>query len=61
VATPPNPARQNARQFFVFDGFKGVLSVIKCQEFMPDPSDSHPWQVFSIGVNEISGFKIIFL
>ena len=26
-------------QIFVFDGFKRVLSVIKCQEFMPDPSD----------------------
>ncbi len=24
----------------MFDGFKGVLSVIKCQEFMPDPSDA---------------------
>jgi hypothetical protein len=39
AATLPNPARQNAMQIFVFDGFKRVLSVIKCQEFMPDPSD----------------------
>ena len=40
AATLPNPAHQNAMQIFVFDGFKRVLSVIKCQEFMPDPSDS---------------------
>ena len=26
-------------QIFVFDGFKRVLSVIKCQDFMPDPSE----------------------
>jgi len=37
--SPPKQVRQNAMQIFVFDGFKRVLSVIKCQEFMPDPSD----------------------
>ena len=36
VATLPNPMRQNARPILGFDGFK---SVIKYQEFMPDPSD----------------------
>jgi hypothetical protein len=39
--SPPKQVRQNAMQIFVFDGFKRVLSVIKCQEFMPDPSDSY--------------------
>ena len=32
--------RQNARPILVFDGFKSVISVIKYQEFMPDPSEN---------------------
>jgi hypothetical protein len=31
--------RQNARSILAFDGFKRVISGIKYQEFMPDPSD----------------------
>jgi hypothetical protein len=39
AATPRNPVRQNARPILGFDGFKSVISVIKYQEFMPDPSE----------------------
>jgi hypothetical protein len=70
VATPPNPARQNAMQFFVFDGFKRVLSVIKCQEIMPDPSDAkicgfiNLWNALHLyseqhGTQSISGLKAV--
>jgi len=37
--TPRNPVRQNARPILALAGFKCAISVIKYQEFMPDPSD----------------------
>jgi hypothetical protein len=36
--------RQNAGPILAFDGFKRVISVIKYQEFMPDPSDRNQRQ-----------------
>ena len=39
AATLRNPMRQNARPVLALAGFKRVISVIKYQEFMPDPSD----------------------
>jgi hypothetical protein len=38
AAARPSPVRQNAGPILAFDGFKRVLSTIKYQELMPDPS-----------------------
>ena len=40
--------RQNARPILVFDGFKSVISVIKYQQFMPDPSDQVLQQITKV-------------
>ena len=33
---------QNGVRILAFDGFKRMSSVIKYQDFMPDPSDARP-------------------
>ena len=38
---PPNRVRQNARPILALAGFKRVISVIKHQEFMPDPNGAN--------------------
>jgi hypothetical protein len=39
---PPNSMLQNGVRILAFDGFKRMSSVIKYQDFMPDPSDLAP-------------------
>ena len=48
--TPRNPARQNARPILALAGFKSVISVIKYQEFTPDPSDASAMASRGMGV-----------
>ena len=38
AARPRNPVRQNAGRILALAGFKRLISAIKYQEFMPDPS-----------------------
>jgi hypothetical protein len=44
-------------KFFVFDGFKRVISVIKYQEFMPDPSDPPGMQRQDLNVNCLGSYS----